>query len=77
MEVEISLFTSLEEYGPDGQGLFSLVLEEGETVGLLLDRLAIPSKIQLITVVNGQAADSKHPLKHGDEIFIFTPTLGG
>ena len=77
MKVEISLFAFLKEYRPDGQGLFSLVLEEGETVGLLMGRLAIPSEIQLITVVNGQAADSRHPLKDGDEIFIFSPTLGG
>ncbi len=77
MKVDVSLFAFLAEYGPEGREHFSVDLEDGTTVGQLIDRLSFPSNIRLLAVINGQAGNKIQRLKDGDEVFIFTPVAGG
>ncbi len=77
MKVDVSLVAFLAEYGPEGREHFSVDLEDGTTVGQLIDRLSFPSNIRLLAVINGQAGNKTQRLKDGDEVFIFTPVAGG
>ena len=77
MKVDVSLFAFLAEYGPEGREHFSVDLDDGTTVGQLIDRLSFPSNIRLLAVINGQAGNKTQRLKDGDEVFIFTPVAGG
>jgi molybdopterin converting factor small subunit len=77
MKVDVSLFAFLAKYGPGGREHFSVDLEDGTTVGQLIDRLSFPSDIKLLAVINGQAGKKTQRLEDGDEVFIFTPVAGG
>ena len=77
MKVDISLFAYLAKYGPEGREHFSVDLEDGTTVGQLIDRLSLPSDVRLLAAINGQAGNKTQRLKDGDEVFIFTPVAGG
>ena len=77
MKVDVRLFAFLAKYGPGGREHFSVDLEDGATVGQLIDRFAFPSDVRLLAVVNGQAGEQTQRLEDGDEVFIFTPVAGG
>ena len=77
MRITVELFGFLAEYGPEGRRAFPLEIDRGDTVGLLIGRLALPSDVWLMVLINGQRADTDQPLKDSDEVFIFTPAEGG
>lgn len=77
MKVDVSLFAFLANYGPGGREHFSADLEDGTTVGQLIDGLSFPSDVRLLAVINGQAGEKTQRLEDGDEVFIFTPVAGG
>ena len=76
MRITVELFGFPAGYGPGGRGAFPLEIDGGATVGLLIERLALPGG-RLMVLINGQRADAGHPLNDGEEVFIFIPAEGG
>lgn len=79
MKIEVKLFANFREFLPPGSDKYScfLEVEEGITIGQILDKLKIPPTIPMITLVNGvhrQLTDSLNP---GDVLSIFPPVAGG
>jgi molybdopterin converting factor small subunit len=77
MRITVELFGFLADYGPEGRRAFPLEIDTGDTVGRLIERLALPSDVWLMVLINGQRADMYQPLNDSDEVFIFTPVEGG
>jgi molybdopterin converting factor small subunit len=77
MKIEVELFGFLADYGPEGKGEFQVNLDGEATVGQLMERIACPSDVPLLVLVNGQRVEASCPLKEGDEVFIFSPVAGG
>ena len=59
-----------------GQGSLEVEVRPGETVGQLLDRLAIPRNQTRILFVNHRHADWDQPLADGEQVGVF-PAIGG
>jgi sulfur carrier protein ThiS len=76
MRITVDLFGFLADYGPERRRAFPLEIDGMATVGLLIERLALPDS-RLTILINGQRVDTGHPLNDGDEVFIFTPAEGG
>ncbi|KKM10841.1 hypothetical protein SY88_11875 [Clostridiales bacterium PH28_bin88] len=55
----------------------ALEIEEGVTVGDLLDRFSIPRGEVMLVLVNGRRAETLRPLADGDEIALLPPLGGG
>ncbi|MBI5966989.1 MAG: MoaD/ThiS family protein [Deltaproteobacteria bacterium] len=79
MKVEVKLFANFREYLPAGSDKYScsLDLEEGTTVGQVLEKLKIPESIPMITLVNGIHRSPEDPLQPGDVLSVFPPVAGG
>jgi len=79
MKVEVKLFANFREYLPPGSDKYScsLDLEEGTTVGGVLEKLKIPESIPMITLVNGIHRKPEDPLQPGDVLSVFPPVAGG
>ncbi|MCF8063585.1 MAG: MoaD/ThiS family protein [Deltaproteobacteria bacterium] len=79
MKVDIQLFASLGRYAPSGKGDAShaVTLEQGATVGALLDRLGVPAGVVKLVFVNGVHATGETVLHDGDRVGVFPPVAGG
>jgi molybdopterin converting factor small subunit len=79
MEIEVKLFGTFQKYAPPGSENYScrLELEEGATIGQVLERLKIPRYALKVTLVNGVQSTSKDPLHSGDVLKISPPLAGG
>ena len=79
MKVELRLFASLTSYLPDGTAGHSCVreMDEGATIGELLEELKIPPHLPAIILVNGIHAEEDQALKDGDRLAVFPPIAGG
>jgi len=79
MKVEVKLFANFREYLPPGSEKYSctLELEEGVTIGQILERLKIPTSQPMISLVNGIHRKLEDPLQPGDVLSIFPPVAGG
>ena len=78
MIVTVHLHTILQ-YSPQGRlNQVELSLEEGATVGNVLDRLKIALEPEaLILVINHHVADVQTPLKDGDRLDLVPAISGG
>ncbi len=79
MRVVVKLFANFREYLPAGSEKYSctLDLEEGTTIGQVLERLKIPASMPLIPLVNGIHGKTEDPLQPGDVLSVFPPVAGG
>ncbi|HNR12763.1 MAG TPA: MoaD/ThiS family protein [Thermodesulfobacteriota bacterium] len=85
MNVEVRMFMEFRKYLPSGasEGKLVMTLEEGTTVGDLLNKLGVPLAEQKILVINGVShgacgsAIHNQPLKDGDVVALFPPVGGG
>ena len=79
MKIEVKLFANFREYLPPGSEKYScfLEMEEGTTVGQVLQKLNIPDSIPLVTLVNGLHRDVGDLLQAGDALSVFPPIAGG
>ncbi len=79
MKIDVRLFASLGRYAPSGDGTAprEVSLEEGATVGSLLDRLGIPPGVVKLVFVNGVHATGRTALHDGDRVGVFPPVAGG
>ncbi|OGK77704.1 MAG: hypothetical protein A2X52_01330 [Candidatus Rokubacteria bacterium GWC2_70_16] len=79
MRVQVQLFATLSAYLPaaaGGEGV-TLVLDEGATVGQVMQSLQIPLDLPCLTVVNGRDAAPGQVLAEGDVLTMFPPLAGG
>ena len=77
MKIKVELFGFLADYGPEGKDEFQVDLDGEATVGQLMERIAFPSDVPLLVLVNGQRVEVSCSLKEGDEVFVFSPVAGG
>ena len=79
MRIEVHLFASLRRYLPEqAEGSsFSMQLDQGATVGQVLEKLNIPGEMPRIIFINGIIVKSEAILKDGDRAGIFPPLAGG
>jgi len=77
MKVQISMYATLKQYAPGGQGNFELGLASEATVKTLIERLKIPQTVEKVILKNGRLAGDGTRLADGDKITIFPPIEGG
>ncbi len=79
MKLEIKLFANFGEFLPPGTEKYTcwLELEEGTTIGQVLEKLKIPDDIPMITLVNGLHRTFEDRLQPGDVLSVFPPVAGG
>ena len=79
MEVRLSLYASLKNYLPDQESCNPIMIEveDGFTIGDLLDQLRVPAEVPKLLFVNGVHAERSARLKNGDEVGVFPPVAGG
>jgi molybdopterin converting factor small subunit len=77
MKVQISVYATLKQYAPGGQGNFELNLTDGATIKTLIERLNIPQTVEKVILINGRLAEDATRLADADKITIFPPIEGG
>lgn len=79
MKVQLNLYASLRSYLPDylSKQDPTMDVEEGKTVGQLIEDLNIPQDAPKILFVNGIHAKRDQVLKDGDRLALFPPIAGG
>ena len=77
MEINLELMGPLVDFLPNSdKGKATLTLNNGATVGDMLDKLQIKSKV--IVAVNGDEEKGlAYVLNEGDEVLVFTIVSGG
>jgi sulfur carrier protein ThiS len=79
MEIEVELFGIFQKYVPPGSENYScrLELEEGATIGQVLEKLKISRHAPMLTLVNGAPSTAKDRLHPGDVLKIAPLIAGG
>ncbi len=77
MQVTVRAFANLQDYAPGRRSRFELELPEGATVADLLAELRVPSRVEVVLLVNGRRAEPGTAVSAGDEITLFPPMEGG
>lgn len=74
MKIEVRLFATLRE---ERGKVMDLEVEEGSTVGDILDLLKIDQDFVALLLVNGKDGKFDTVLKEGDVLSLFPPVGGG
>ncbi len=79
MKVKVKLYAGLERCLPAGsEGREAEIeIDDGSTVGRLLEELAVPLDQAKLLLVNARHAELDQPLKDGDLLVVFPPVGGG
>jgi molybdopterin converting factor small subunit len=83
MKVVLKLYASLSDYLPAEarQNQVQLDVEDGATVGTLIERYRLPPKLTHLVLVNGvfvePAARGATALREGDQLAVWPPIAGG
>jgi molybdopterin converting factor small subunit len=79
IKVEIHLFATLAPYLPDEarKNNRMIEVEDGTTIGELLQQLRIPSEKAKLIFVNGSHSDVGAVLEEGSRVGVFPPVGGG
>lgn len=77
--VTVRMFADLRRYHPDERPdrPVTLEVEDGTTVGRIIEMLGIPSAAVRVAFVNGIVVTEGTPLRDGDDLGIFPPIAGG
>lgn len=73
--IDLKLFATLASHLPADAA--ELVIEDGTTIGQLVDRLGIPLPEAKLIFVNGVRKDLDTVLHGGERVGIFPPVGGG
>ena len=77
MIIKIRGYASLKRFTehlkPEGR----LSVPDNATVADVLNRLAVPEDIKVITMINGRHCDLDHILRPEDKLVFFPPLEGG
>lgn len=79
MRIHVKLYATLRRYEPDlprGAALL-LAVPPGTTVNQVLQQLAIPDNVPLVTMVNSSVCRLDCVLAEGDTLNLFPPVAGG
>jgi molybdopterin converting factor small subunit len=74
MEIEVRLFAGLRKYKNEKN---RIRLEEGTSVGGLLEKIGIPPAEVAIILVDGRHARRDRPLREGETVSLFPAIAGG
>lgn len=83
MQITFKLFASLAPYLPDGavKNAVPLELEEGTTIGQVIDRCRVPRQMCHLVLVNGffvpPGTRDTRVLADGDTLAAWPPVAGG
>ncbi len=77
MKIKVELQAYLEQYSPDGRGVFEYDLPEEATVRDLIRALSLPEELASVIIVSNSAADADHLLREGDHVTVIPPLAGG
>ena len=79
MKISVGLYAILQKYlPPKSTGRrCELELEDGATVGDLLQLLKVPAKLAALRLVNGVQSKPNKKLSDGDAVSIFPQIAGG
>ena len=79
MRVDVQLHATLSAFLPPGSrdAVATLQMANDATVGDVIARLAIPSELSRVVLVNGHDVDDDARLRDGDVIDVFPPLAGG
>jgi sulfur carrier protein ThiS len=83
MKVLLKLYASLSDYLPrdSRDNRIELALDDGATVGQVIERQGLPSKLVHLVLVNGVFIPPEqrtgHALRPGDHLAIWPPIAGG
>lgn len=83
MKVILKLYASLSDYLPAEarQNQVQLDVDDGATVGALIERYRLPPKLTHLVLVNGvfiaPAARATTVLSEGDQLAVWPPIAGG
>ncbi len=79
IDVKVRVYASLRQYLPDLPlgGSAAVSLQEGSTVGDVMERLGVPSAEVRQCFVNGLHREADHVLRGQDELAFFPPIGGG
>jgi len=80
MRVKIKLYASLARYMPELEGedvMQGMEVEEGTTIGKLLESLNVPAAVVKLIFLNGTHAGAERVLHDGDRLGVFPPVAGG
>jgi molybdopterin converting factor small subunit len=79
MRVTVKLYGYLRKYKPEVPrgGALSVDIPPGTTVRQVLEQLAIPNGVRLVTMVSSGVCRLDHTLVEGDQLMLFPPVAGG
>jgi sulfur carrier protein ThiS len=83
MNVTLKLYAGLADYLPKGgrDNRAELIVDDGETVGAVIERNGLPAKLVHLVLVNGVFVPPEnrgsHRLRQGDHLAIWPPIAGG
>ncbi len=84
MNITLKLFATLTDYLPPESrypNVTQLELDEGATVGMVVEQKALPPKWVHLVLVNGKYIEpekrASHVLQAGDVLAIWPPIAGG
>ena len=75
MEIEVHLYGAFRKLA--ARPVFEYRLEEGATVGELMDRLQLPDPVYRMALVNNIRVSESTRLNDGDRVHLFQPIGGG
>lgn len=78
IRVSLSLYAGLDRYAPGPTpGPLTVEVEDGLTVGELLEAFGLPPGEAKLVIVNHRAAEAGQVLRSGDQIGVFPLIAGG
>lgn len=79
MEVQVHLYAALKKFSDEARqgGAFAVSIQEGTTLGDLIEVVRVPRGLAKIVFVNGIRREDDHVLAHGDRVGLFPAIAGG
>lgn len=79
MKIEFVIYASLTQFvsGSVAGKPISLEIPDNATVNHVLNKMAIPSDMGLILLINGRSGTKDLQLSEGDRLAVFPPIAGG
>ncbi len=78
MKIQVNLYATLALDKTDSQTEMGLIeMEDGTSIGAILNRLGVSRDAPKIIFVNGAHASLETIAKDGDRIAVFPPIAGG
>ena len=74
-QIQLKLFATLKRFTPPTAD--NLIIDQGISIGDLLDQIDMPREKAKLVFVNGVKAELTATLKGGERVGIFPPVGGG